>query len=364
MRSVVTLTVAVVATLSFAPRAAACVSGIVSAGSLVTTDSQLALISVHEGTSDIAVLLTVPAASEEFGALIPLPSRGEPTIDAVAIDGAAFASLEAATRPVFEDFSGDEGGGGFGCGTRALSGDSLGEKNSRGVIAGESVDVGPVTAQWLVADDSSALTAYLADNGFALPAGGTAVIDGYLAEGNGFLAFKRNDAASADAVAVGIHFSVPGDLRVLPLRIAQLGAPDVLPVTVFIAAEEAVGLQAPWNAVHVGDLDDAAAIADYAGLVDELTAEASGKLWIFEGSVGKGSLEQNQLTALIDDGAVLSRLSARIPSAQLDVDASFTAAAPGVKEAVAAAAFALPRNVDLAALALVGVTLVVRRRRR
>ena len=191
----------------------------------------------------------------------------------------------------------------------------------------------------MVADDASALTAWLADNGFALPDGGSAVIDGYLAEGNGFLAFKRNNTASAEAVAVGIHFSVPGDLRVLPLRIAQLGAPDVLPVTVFIAAEEAVGLQAPWNAVHVSDLDDATAIADYAGLVDTLTAEAAGKLWIFEGSVSKDSLEQSQLTALVDDGAIISRLSARIPAAQLDADASFTAAAPTIKETAAAAAF-------------------------
>lgn len=358
-----------VASLTWAPRADACVSGIVSAESLVTTDSQLAFISVHENTSDIAVLLTVPAAGEDFGALIPLPSPSEPVIDENAVDAAAFAGLDVATRPIFEDFSGDGGGEGglFSCGGRALAGDALKANDRGGVIAGEAINVGPVTAQWLVADDATALATYLTDNGFALPEGGQAVVDTYIGEGNGFLAFKRNDAAiTTEATAIGVHFSLPGDLRTLPLRIAKLGAPSILPVTVFVAAPTAVGTQAPWSSVHVEDLDDKAALDDYAALVDERTAEAGGKLWIFEGSLSKDLLEASQLTAFIDDGATISRLSARIPSDQLDDDAAFTAEAPAISQAASASAFALPKKatLDVAFLGLVGATLLARRKKK
>ncbi|MDP2340949.1 MAG: DUF2330 domain-containing protein [Deltaproteobacteria bacterium] len=358
--------VVVVATLGFAPRAGACVSGIVSEGSLVTQQSQIAFISKHATTTDIALLLSVPSADQDFGALIPLPGGGEPTVDPQPVDAEDFGILEASTRPQFIDFSGDVGGGGglFSCGSPTLAGDNA-KGEDRGVVAAPPVEVGPITAQWLLADDATALTQWLTDEGYALPAGGTAVVDAYLAQGNGFLAFKRTDGtASAEAVNVGVHFSVPGDLRSLPIRIASLGAPDVLPVTVFVAADEAVGAPAPWTTLHSADLNQADAIADYAAAVDAVTAEENGKVFIFEGALGKGDLQANSLTALIDDGAVLSRLSARIPQASLDADAIFNVAAPLQGSAAAASAFRLPKNVDVAALGLVGITLLLRRRRR
>lgn len=361
---------AAVAAFAYAPRAEACVAGIVSAESAVTADSQLALLSVRRPaggatTTDVVVLLSVPDASSDFGALIPLPASGEPTIDPVAVDGAAFTDLEAITRPVFEDFSGGGGGGGgglFACGVPAdLAG---GEGNGRNVIAGPSVDVGPITAQWLVANDSAALLTYLDDNGFTLPAGGAAVVDGYIAGGNGFLAFKRNDSApSTEPVALGVHFNAPGDLRTIPLQIAQFGAPAVLPVTVFVADQEPVGTEVPWSAVDAADLNDVDAIADYAGLIDTLTAAADGKLWILESVSDRGAFD-NALLSFVDDGAVLSRLTARIPQAELDADASFTAPAPTPTEPAAASSMTLPRRVDVAGLGLLVATLVLRRRKR
>ena len=354
----------VVATLSFSPRAEACVSGIVSQGSLVTQGSQLAFISKRADTTDIAVLLSVPSAGEDFGALIPLPGGGEPTIDGQPVDVSAFTQLEESTRPLFQDVDGGGGGDGglFSCGG---ANDVLAGGEQRGVIAAPPVEVGPVTAQWLLADDATALTQWLSDEGYALPTGGADVVDAYLAQGNGFLAFKRTaGAASTEPVSVGVHFSVPGDLRSLPIRIARLGAPDVLPVTVFVAADDAVGAPAPWTTVHHEDLNAADAIDDYAAVVDDVTAEEGGHVFVFEGSVGKEQLAGSALTALIDDGAVISRLSARVPQASLDVDAIFNVAAPTPASAAAASAFALPKNVDVAALGLLGITLLLRRRRR
>lgn len=367
--------VVAIGAFTFAPRAAACGGGLVTEqGSLVTQQSQMALMSVHtpEGdggfvSTDIAVLLNVPSAEQDFGVLIPLPASGPPTIDAEPIDGAAFTVLEAGTRPLFtQELS---GGGGGGCGGCGYPGDQVGagaEDNSRGVVAGPTVDVGPVTAQYLLADDATALTAYLDDNGFALPDGGAEVVAAYIAQGNGFLAFKRSTVeASSEPVSVGVHFTVEGDLRSVAFRMVSFGAPEVLPITLFIAADEPVGGETPWTTIAVEDLDDDAAIADYAGLVDTLTAENDGKLFILESLGDKARFEDpTALLALVDDGAVISRLSARIPRAALDADASFKAEAPLPNTAAAAAAFRMPRNVDAAAIVLVAITLVMRRRRR
>ncbi len=350
--------------LMAAPGAVACVGGLVSAESTVTAESQLALISYHadSDSTDIAVLLTVPASDQAFGALIPLPDV--PVVDEAAIDPDDFVALETRSRPeFFVPDSGDGGDGLFSCGGDALGG---GDGANRGGIIDEgvAVDVGPVTAQFVRAEDRSALTTYLSDNGFELPAGADDVIDGYIAQGNGFLAFKRNDAAPASgSIGVGVHFSVARDLRTLPLRIAQLGAPAVLPVTVFVAADDAVGADAPFTSVHGADIDAEDAVADYAGAIDALSVENGGHVFVFEGNLDASVVSDTAFAAFVDADAVVSRLSARIPRAALDRDVSLAAAAPSPSGA-SAAAMRLPRQVDLAFAALLGITVVVRRRRR
>lgn len=356
----------VVGSLTFAPRAEACGGGLVGAqGSTVTQESQLSFVSVHAATTDVAVLLQLPAADTDFGALIPLPASGEPTIDAAPVDSGAFATLEQETRPQFFSSGGDDGGGGCGCGSRALDGGANGEFGSR-VVAGDPVDVGPVTAQWLVADDAAALDGWLADNGFVASAADLDVLDTYIAEGNGFLAFKRNSSGvAAERTAIGVHFNVPGDLRAVALRVTTLGAPDVLPLTTFVAFTSPVGPDSPFEAVHFEDLDPDAAVADYAGAVDDALAAAGGKAWVFEGAPGKAALTPSSLTALVDDGAFVSRLSTRLSAADRDVDVLFTAPAPTAQGTPAsAAAMGLPKHVDVAAVFLVAATLVMRRRRR
>jgi hypothetical protein len=365
------LVAATLASTVEAPPARACGGGLVTVpGSTVTSGSQLALLSHRAATetTDVVVRINVPAAAQPFGVLIPLSSTQQPTIDPAPIAAAAFDVLDVATRPELRVPGGDHGshGAGFGCSaepTRAFDGGAP----SGAVLESPPVTVGPVVAQYVLADDQTALLAWLTDNGYALPEGGDAIAGSYIAAGAGFLAFKRaDDAPSSDPVSLGVHFTVPGDLRSVALRMVQLGAPDVLPMTFFVAAADAVGPAAPWRGILVDDLVDAA--FDYAAAIDLATAEApAGQLFVFE-TVSRladlGDTALDPLRALVDENAVVSRLSARLPREALASDVAFTGPRPASREPASAAALRLPRSVDLPLLALgLGLALLRRHRR-
>ena len=348
----------------------ACVAGVVSEGSTVQADSQIVFIAVRNQeaatTTDVALLLNLPAAGEDFGALVPLPGTTEPTIDANALDAGAFGTLEERSRPFFEDFTGGGGddGGLFSCGS-PLAGDAVNRSlGDGGVIAAAPVTVGPVVAQWLLADDRSALNAFLADNGFTIPAADDGVVDTFIAEGKGFLVFKRSaDDTTAGAQSLGVHFTVDGDLRTVPLRIAQLGAPDVLPLTVFVAHDDAVSAGNPWRTISEEDLDQGDAAADYLATLDAATN--GDRLFVSEQVVDASIVAGTDLEQLIDSGDVITRLSARIPKAMLTNDALFDQPGVSPTSSASAAAIKAPRQADgLLMAALFGGLVWLGRRRR
>jgi hypothetical protein len=316
------------------------------------------------------VRIDVPAATASFGALIPLSATQQPTIDSAPIPAEAFVALDDATRPRFVVGHGGGSDGGFiGCGAPDLSG--AGANDARGnVIESPAVVVGPVVAQYVLADDTAALATWLAARGFTLPEGGDAIVSSYVAAGAGFLAFTRADDAAASApTSIGVHFSVPGDLRSVALRMVQMGAPDVLPLTFFVAHAEAVGPAAPWHGILLEDLEDAA--LDYVGAIDAATAATpAGQLFVFENLaaaadlVASGDPRVRPLAALLDDGALVTRLSARLPREALASDVAFTGERPLSRAAASAAAVRLPRSTDLAVVALGAGLLAIRRRRR
>jgi hypothetical protein len=358
-----------------APRARACAGGLVTVeGASITSASQLALLSHRAATdtTDVVVRVNVPAAEQPFGVLIPVPASQPPTVDPAAIPAAAFDALDVATRPqLFVGGGGlEEESGFFGCGgvSRSLGGD--GDNEARGVIfESPAVNVGPVVAQYIVATDTLALSTWLSDNGYALPDGGDDIVASYVAAGAGFLAFKRADAdntPSTSPVSVGVHFTVPGDLRTVPLRMVQLGAPDVLPVTFFVATAGPVGPAAPWRGVLVEDVD--AAAFDYAAALDAEAAQApGGQVFVFETATNLADVAEvalEPIRAFLDDDAVLSRLSARLPREALASDVAFTGPRPSSRSSASAAAVCLPRQADLALVVLGVGLLAVRRRRR
>ena len=197
--------------------AKACGGGMVSeVDADVSVGAQRVFVSVRkDGTTDIVTQLAV-SGTADFGVLIPLPSA--PTLDQTPIDTRELDALDAATQVHFfsrEEASDSQGSGSSGCGS-ADAGDGelagLGGRNDEGggVTASEFLDVGPVTAVVLTADDGAALTAWLDENGFAVGTNDQSVVDAYVGQGRHFLAFKRAEGAPKTDTSVGVHFSLAG----------------------------------------------------------------------------------------------------------------------------------------------------------
>ncbi len=325
--------------------ARACGGGVVSEGvdANVSVGAQRVFVSVRkDGTTDIVTQLAVSGTSR-FGVLIPLPSA--PTLDETPIDTRELDALDAATQVHFfsrEEWADDEGES-SGCGSSADAGGQ--EKTfdgsngaGEGVTASEFVDVGPVTAVVLTADDGAALTAWLQENGFAVATNDQSVIDAYVGEGRHFLAFKRADGAPTGETSVGIHFSLAGDQRGYPLRMARLGAGSEIAITTFVASEYGAAPTAPFAALTLDDLQAVEGEtpevieASYKEAIRAAVRDRAGKAFVIEGVYGadEALARAPKLDALAEPGYRLTRLTTIMTASSLDTDVAFTAPAPEV----------------------------------
>lgn len=143
----------------------------------VGQDAQRAFLAVHDGRTEVVLQVAVPAAGSPYGVLVPTPVQ--PQIDPEPVASKELDTLEANTRPKIVLSS--SGGGGGGCAAKAE--DLGGEGVPGGVIVGSQVEVGPVTAVSLSATDGAALSAWLTQSGFVLPANAQRIIDGYAGPG-------------------------------------------------------------------------------------------------------------------------------------------------------------------------------------
>ncbi len=299
----------------------ACGGSVSEPNTPVTVGGQRAFIAVRsDGTTDVVVQLDVSEAGGNYGVLLPLPV--EPTVDATPIDASEFDGLDVDTQPVVGGGSGvSETGTGCACGG-AEAGDFSG--GSANVTVGSFTEVGPVTATALTADDTSALSAWLSDNGFEIPADQQSLVDAYVTAGSWFLAFKRNTAAPPGKSSVGIHFTLEGDHRGYPLRIAQLGAGEELAITVWISHAVSVTPEAPFGVLVPDDLAGVHDDASYRHALAEQVRAHDGRAFIVEHVSQRHDGDGGGLSALHEDGHTLTRLSTIIARDQLQQDVAFT----------------------------------------
>lgn len=287
-------------------------------------DAQRVFISVRGGRTEIVTQVTVPRSQEDFGVLIPLPAM--PAIDPAPVPAQALDRLEELTRPTI--FGGDDGGG-IGCACGASKG---GDEARGGVMVGPPVEIGPVTAMTLTADTGDALNDWLATNGFTLDEAGRALVSEYTSPGRAFVALKRSVAApSTGATSVGVHFSLPGDQRALPLRFARVGASDEVSFTVFVFADAAVAPTPPFAALTLADLDRKLLQGtNYANALRAAVQGKDGKAFVLEGvrTVNQLGLA-SELARLVDPAAKMTRLSTIIRSEKLTADAHLDGHVPG-----------------------------------
>jgi len=312
-----------------APRAArACGGGVVTTPAQVASvgaNAQRIFISVSPGgTTDVVTQIGVPATAADYGVLIPVPS--EPTLDPTPIMSSELEALDRFTQPTIRTQADDEG-----CGCNGLGGGSTKGGNDAvpgGAQVSAPVTIGPVTAVTLTADTGDAINAWLAQNGFAIPAASQPIVNSYAGTGRYFIALKRSDtAASGGPTSVGLHFTLTGDERGMPLRFISIGAAPSVGFTVFVVADGTVGPSAPFAALTVDDLDlIALRTTGYSSAVATAVTQHGNHAFVLEGVWSAATLGPAQIPSLknlIAPTQFMTRLSSVVPATGLDTDVVF-----------------------------------------
>jgi hypothetical protein len=317
-------------------RARACGGGVVVKQGGAGADTQRIFFSAHADHTDVITEIGVPATTADYGVLLPVPA--EPTLDPQPVAAAELNALDQNTLPRIYVFSSADDGG---CGCLAPGGSkSNGTTGPGDITVSQPVNIGPVTAVVLTGTTGDAVNGWLADNGFMIPAAQQPLVDAYAGPGRFFIAVRRNDTATTGAASsVGVHFTLPGAQRSLPLRFAQLGAAAEVAFTVFVAAPTAVAPAAPFATLTLTDLDAATLkTSGYVTAVRKAIGGQADRAFVIDGTYATASLSGrigSGVESLFEPGAQLTRLTAIFPAATLTDDVTFdrvfTGTAPTVR---------------------------------
>ncbi len=352
------------------PAAACGGGGVTSASSGVLANTQRIFMSVRAATTEVVVQIGVPATTADYGVLIPVPSQ--PTLDPQPVAEADLVALDKATAPTIYAVHESDDSHGCACGGASKGNDTGGDRGP-GVSVSEPVNIGPVEAVVVSANDGDALAAWLAAHGFALSSDEQALVAAYAVSGSYFIAIRRSDAAATGAAtSIGLHYTLAGAHKKLSLGFARLGAAPQVSFTLFFAASQTMGPAAPFAALSLDQLDATLLRGgDYPTAVANAVAAHDGKAFVVERAVPRSALAGpvgSGLLGLVDDGATITRMSTIVAAASLDDDATFAGPYTGNVSGQVYVSERLPRAhvaaVGLAPLALAALSLWRRRRRR
>jgi hypothetical protein len=184
---------------------------------------------------------------------------------------------------------------------------SAGADAGAALIAGPSVtvlsqaNVGPYATVQLHSTDSSALEAWLATNGFNIPAAVQPILDAYVKEGFDFLAMKLLPNQGVQAMRP-VRVTTPGASLSLPLRMASIGTGAVTGITIWVVAD---GRYEPQNFpfFHIDDSqlvwDWSANISNYTTLRVQNESKLKNAGWEIESSI---ALNQQMIKNVILSG--------------------------------------------------------------
>jgi hypothetical protein len=319
--------------------------------------------------TDVIVQIGVPSTIDDYGALLPVPS--EPTLDETPVSADELDRLDEGTAPqIITSSGGDSGSSGLGCGcgstVKSMGGGA--SRDGSGVRASEPVNIGPVTAV-VLSGGAAGVTTWLGENGFAIAEEHETLIAEYSTYGAGhFIALRRNEAVVGGPTSIGVHFTMAGDHRELPLRFARLGAAATVGFTVFVVARETVAPSAPFVALTLDDLsaNDLRA-GDYARAVQDAVERHDNKAFVIESSTPTNDLPLTgtRLRTLLHAPTV-TRLSTVVPATELTEDVDFHTPFEGdvVRERFVQSAIAEGyRRVSMGSLAALLLAGLLRRRR-
>ncbi|HEY4013301.1 MAG TPA: DUF2330 domain-containing protein [Polyangiaceae bacterium] len=162
-------------------------------------------------------------------------------------------------------------------------------------------NVGPYATVQLHATDSSALAAWLAQNGYNIPADVQPVIDAYVTEGFDFLAMKLLPNEGIQAMRP-VRVSMPGASLSLPLRMASIGTGAIVGISIWVVGD---GRYEPQNfpSYHIDDSqlvwDWSTNLSNYTTLRAEFEGTSHNTAWEIESSL---TLNEQLITSVILSG--------------------------------------------------------------
>lgn len=200
---------ALLAALPAIPAAACACGGVApSPGSEVAVNEEHAIVSRSGGVEQIDLLLGMLTTDTRTGLVFPTPSPATVTLG----DRADFEALDRVTTPRrVEDYD-----------PWSIPGDGATAGGPPEVLA--DVDLGPIRAVTLAADDADGLATWLADNDFALPDAVSALLGSYVDRGWYFVAMKLTADGPLDGGLAPIRFTFDSDTLVYPLELSRAAA--------------------------------------------------------------------------------------------------------------------------------------------
>ena len=152
--------------------------------------------------------------------------------------------------------------------------------------------VGPYETVQLKATDPNALEAWLAQNGFVVPADVRPVVDAYVGEKFDFLALRLLPGKGVKDMRP-VRVTTPGANAVLPLRMVAAGTGPVVGITLWVVAEGRYEPQNfPWFRIRDDELvwDWTQNRSNYIELRAAKTQDANGRAWDVESSTTPSAL--------------------------------------------------------------------------
>ncbi len=330
-----------------APPAMACGCGgvVAPSGTETAVSHEVALITGDGSTETVHMQLTIDADADDLGLLVPTPAPATVSLG----DPQVFADLTFAVRarpvenfhlfgpPVLFDSAGDSrsgAGGGAPGGVQALS----------------TVNLGPLEATTLRADDPAALQGWLDEHDYQIGDGLAAAGQPYMDEGWTFVAVRLTQEGK----------DLQGELPPLVMRFASTDL--VYPMRMSKAAKDSQSVRTYVLGGHRVDRTDATAAAGSSANVT------------FAGMVPIAEVESEQLRTALAGAPYLTTFDQVFtePGTQIVSDFTFADAAgdAGYQRTYTVDTYGIP--IDVAIILLVGVLAVVavawwavnRRRRR
>lgn len=294
---------AAMALLVVSPPAMACACGGVvnQPGRSTTVTGETALITQHAGRETIVMSLSARSDAARAGLLVPTPAPATPSL----ADRDVFTDLDRQTAPrqkVRHHFFGPPVI--FGGDHDDSTGNAAGAKAPGGVHVLGTVDLGPLQAVSLTANDAGDLHSWLAKRGFVMSPEFESLVTPYLKQSWAFTAMTltaEGKSLNGDLPPVRLNFA--SDRLVYPMRMSR-GAKETQHVTTYVLADHRVRRTDPTATQGQLSTEYAARVRPSLVTSADLKALSAGQPWLTE------------ITQTLDE-----------PTTQVRSDFSFAAAA-------------------------------------